>query len=85
MIFWLAFTFYKLLPLTLESKILEPMIRSAILFMIIALITGVTGFGIIAGGAAVIAQTIFFISLVMLLVSLLSSPRPTRSQDQLEV
>lgn len=85
MIFWLAFTFYKLLPLTLESKILEPMIRSAILFMIIALITGVTGFGIIAGGPAVIAQTIFFISLVMLLVSLLSSPRPTRSQDQLEV
>jgi len=53
--------------------------------MIVALITGVTGFGIIAGGAAVIAQTIFFISLVMLLVSLLSSPRPTRSQDQLEV
>jgi uncharacterized membrane protein YtjA (UPF0391 family) len=53
--------------------------------MIIALITGVTGFGIIAGGPAVIAQTIFFISLVMLLVSLLSSPRPTRSQDQLEV
>jgi len=34
------------------------MIRSAILFMIIALITGVTGFGIIRGGAAVIAQTI---------------------------
>ena len=60
------------------------MIRSAILFMIIALITGVTGFGVIAGGAAVIAQTIFFISLVMLMVSLLSSPRPTRSQDQLE-
>jgi len=53
--------------------------------MIIALITGVTGFGIIVGGAAVIAQTIFFISLVMLMVSLLSSPRPTRSQDQLEV
>ena len=61
------------------------MIRSAILFMIIALITGVTGFGIIVGSAAVIAQTIFFISLVMLMVSLLSSPRPTRSQDQLEV
>jgi uncharacterized membrane protein YtjA (UPF0391 family) len=61
------------------------MIRSAILFMIIALITGVTGFGIIVGSAAVIAQTIFFISMVMFLVSLLSSPRPTGSQDQLEV
>jgi uncharacterized membrane protein YtjA (UPF0391 family) len=57
------------------------MIRSAILFMIIALIAGVTGFGIIAGSVAVIAQTIFFISLVMLLVSLLSSPRPTGSID----
>ena len=47
----------------------------------IALITGVTGFGIIAGSAAVIAQTIFFISIVMLLVSLLSTPPPTRSID----
>ena len=54
------------------------MIRSAILFFFIALITGVTGFGVIAGGAAVIAQTIFFISLVMLLVSLLSSPSEVR-------
>ena len=61
------------------------MIRSAILFFIIALITGVTGFGIIAGGAAVIAQTIFFISMVMVLVSVLSSPRPTGTQDQLEI
>jgi len=57
------------------------MIRSAILFLIIALISGVSGFGIIPGSAAVIAQTIFFISIVMLLVSLLSSPRPTRSTD----
>jgi len=51
------------------------------LFFFIALITGITGFGIIRGGAAVIAQTIFFISIVMLLVSLLSSPRPTGSVD----
>ena len=57
------------------------MIRSAIMFMIIALIAGVTGFAIIAGSAAVIAKTIFFISVVMLLVSLLSSPPPTRSID----
>jgi uncharacterized membrane protein YtjA (UPF0391 family) len=61
------------------------MIRSAILFFILSLITGVSGFGIIAGSAAVIAQTLFFISIVMLLVSLLSSPRPTGSQDQLEI
>jgi len=57
------------------------MIRSAIMFLVIALITGVAGFGIIPGSAAVIAQTIFFISIVMLLVSLLSSPPPTRSMD----
>jgi uncharacterized membrane protein YtjA (UPF0391 family) len=57
------------------------MIRSAILFLAIALISGITGFGIIAGSIAVIAQTIFFISIVMLLVSLLSSPRPTESID----
>ena len=57
------------------------MIRSAVMFFLIALITGVTGFGVIDGGAAIIAQTIFFISIVMLLVSLLSSPPPTRSTD----
>jgi uncharacterized membrane protein YtjA (UPF0391 family) len=57
------------------------MIRSAILFLAIALISGITGFGIIVGSIAVIAQTIFFISIVMLLVSLLSSPRPTESID----
>ncbi len=57
------------------------MIRSAIMFLAIALITGVFGFGVIAGSGAVIAQTIFFISVVMLLVSLLSSPPPSRSID----
>jgi len=62
-------------------KKIRLMIRSAILFLVIALISGVTGFGIIAGSTAVIAQTIFFISIVMLLVSLLSSPRPTGSID----
>lgn len=48
------------------------MVRSTILFFVIALITGVTGFGIIDGSAAVVAQTIFYISMVLLLVSLLS-------------
>ena len=60
------------------------MIRSAILFLIIALIAGVAGFGIIAGSAAVIAQTVFFISIVMLLVSILSSPRPTRPEGSVD-
>ncbi len=56
------------------------MIRSAIMFLIIALIAAVFGFGVIAGSAAVIAQTIFFIAIVMFLVSLLST-RPTGSVD----
>ena len=60
------------------------MIRSAILFLIIALIAGVIGFGVIAGSSAVIAKTIFFIAIVMLLVSLLSSPPPSRSVDSVE-
>jgi len=57
------------------------MIRSAIMFLAIALIAGIFGFGVIAGSGAVIAQTIFFIAVVMLLVSLLSSPPPSRSID----
>ena len=57
------------------------MIRSAILFLIIALIAGVAGFGIIAGSFAVIAKTVFYISIVMLLLSILSNPRPRRSID----
>ena len=58
------------------------MIRSAILFLVIALVTGITGFGFVGGGAAVIAQTVFYISTVMLLVSLLSvPPQQTRSLD----
>ncbi len=59
------------------------MIRSAIMFLIIALIAGITGFGFVSGGAAVIAQTVFYISIVMLLVSLLSVPpqQTTRSLD----
>jgi uncharacterized membrane protein YtjA (UPF0391 family) len=60
------------------------MIRSAILFSIIALIAGIMGFGVVAGSTAVIAKTIFFIAVVMLLVSLLSSPPPSRSIDSVE-
>ena len=57
------------------------MIRSAIMFLAIALIAGIFGFGVIVGSGAVIAQTIFFIAVVMLLVSLLSSPPASRSID----
>jgi len=56
------------------------MIRSTVLFFVIALITGVTGFGLIDGGAAIIARTFFYIAMVLLLVSLLSL-RASRSID----
>jgi uncharacterized membrane protein YtjA (UPF0391 family) len=64
-----------------EHKNVTTMIRSAIMFLAIALIAGIFGFGVIAGSGAVIAQTIFFIAVVMLLVSLLSSPPASRSID----
>jgi uncharacterized membrane protein YtjA (UPF0391 family) len=51
------------------------------MFLAIALIAGIFGFGVIVGSGAVIAQTIFFIAVVMLLVSLLSSPAASRSID----
>ena len=60
------------------------MIRSAIMFLIIALIAGIAGFGIIAGSAAVVAQTVFYISTVMLLVSLLSVPPQQQTTGRLD-
>jgi len=56
------------------------MVRSTIMFFVIALITGVVGFGIIDGGAAIVARTLFYIAMVLLLVSLLSL-RASRSMD----
>jgi len=56
------------------------MVRSTIMFFVIALITGVVGFGIIDGGAAIVARTLFYIAMVLLLVSLLSI-RASRSMD----
>ena len=50
------------------------------MFFVISLITGVIGFGLIDGGAAIVARTLFYISMVLLLVSLLSI-RASRSMD----
>lgn len=46
------------------------MLHYAILFLIIALVAGVLGFGVIAGTAAWIAKTLFVIFLILFLVSL---------------
>jgi uncharacterized membrane protein YtjA (UPF0391 family) len=52
------------------------MLNYAIIFLIIALIAAVLGFGVIAGTAAWIAKALFFVFLVLFLVSLLR-PRKT--------
>jgi uncharacterized membrane protein YtjA (UPF0391 family) len=45
------------------------------MFLIIALIAGVLGFGVVAGTAAWIAKVCFVVFLVLFLVSLLSGRR----------
>jgi uncharacterized membrane protein YtjA (UPF0391 family) len=51
------------------------MLSWAIMFLIIALIAGVLGFGVVAGTAAWIAKVCFVVFLVLFLVSLLSGRR----------
>ncbi len=49
------------------------MVRWIIIFLVIALIAGILGFGTLAGAAMNIAQIVFWIFLVLLVLSLLSS------------
>ena len=51
------------------------MLNYAILFLIIALIAGILGFGVIAGTAAMIARVLFLIFLVLFAASLLLGGR----------
>jgi uncharacterized membrane protein YtjA (UPF0391 family) len=48
------------------------MLSWAVLFLIIALIAGVLGFGVVAGTAAWIAKVLFVVFLILFLVSLLT-------------
>lgn len=47
------------------------MLHYAVVFLVIALIAGVLGFGVIAGTAAWIAKVLFVVFLVLFLVSLI--------------
>ena len=47
------------------------MLNYAVIFLIIALLAGVLGFGVIAGTAASIAKILFIIFLVLFIASLL--------------
>ena len=51
------------------------MLSWAITFLVVALIAGILGFGIIAGTAATIAKVLFFIFLVLFLVSFIQGRR----------
>jgi uncharacterized membrane protein YtjA (UPF0391 family) len=48
------------------------MLSWAILFLVIALIAGVLGFGVVAGTAAWIAKALFVVFIILFLVSLIS-------------
>jgi uncharacterized membrane protein YtjA (UPF0391 family) len=47
------------------------MLSWAVTFLVIALIAGVLGFGVVAGTAANFAQILFFLFLVLFVVSLI--------------
>ena len=51
------------------------MLHYAVVFLIIALIAALFGFGVIASAAAGIAKILFFVFLVLFLVSLLMGRR----------
>lgn len=51
------------------------MLSWALMFLILAIIAGVLGFGVVAGTAAWIAKVLFVVFLVLLLVSLFTGRR----------
>lgn len=51
------------------------MLNYALVFLIIAILAGVLGFGVIAGTAAMVAKVCFVVFLVLFLFSLLSGGR----------
>ena len=54
------------------------MLRWSILFLIVALLAGLFGFTEIAGPSYVIAKVLFFVFLVLFVISLLTGGRSTR-------
>ena len=51
------------------------MLNMAVLFLIIALVAAVLGFGVVAGTAATIAKILFVVFLILFVVSLISGRR----------
>ena len=51
------------------------MLGLVIMFLAVAIVAGVLGFGVVAGTAAMIAKALFVIFLILFLVSLISGRR----------
>jgi len=51
------------------------MLHYAVIFLLIALLAGILGFGVIAGTAALIAKVLFVIFLVLFIASLLRAKK----------
>jgi len=51
------------------------MLRWTLMFLVIALIAGVLGFGVIAGTAASIARILFFVFIVLFVIGLIMGRR----------
>ncbi len=54
------------------------MLRWSIVFLIVALVAGLFGFGLVAGTAYVAAKIVFFVFLVLFVISLVMGNRGTR-------
>lgn len=53
------------------------MLHYTIVFLVVAIIASLLGFGFLAGTAATIAKVCFFIFLVLFIISLLSGKKPS--------
>jgi uncharacterized membrane protein YtjA (UPF0391 family) len=53
------------------------MLHYSIIFLVVAIIAAVLGFGVIAGTAALIAKICFFVFLVLAIVSLITGRKPS--------
>lgn len=54
------------------------MLRWALAFLVVALIAGLFGFGLVAGASIEAAKILFFVFLVLFIVSLIAGSRTTR-------
>jgi uncharacterized membrane protein YtjA (UPF0391 family) len=54
------------------------MLRWALIFLVLALVAGVFGFGVVAGAAVDIARILFFLFIVLFVIGLIGGMTRTR-------